>query len=373
MSLPKIEHKIFIGEVLSHDDKTLTLEHFISTEKQDDGGDIMRADGMKTRGRPVVLKQHGQDASQGNEPIAKPLGLRIGTSPSGMKGLIAKTQYYDGSNLIPPDNTGKRLYEKARDGFMPNWSIGYQIVKSKPIKNGRDVTEWKLHEYSQVAVGMNDEAVCAAEYKKLGITEDEVKKFFDNNKLFTQLFDEKKLPEEEVILKPKDVKSIADCTTICIAYNSMRTLFEGMMEEACKQLMITDNPMTGQEISQQLISEFSMLVEPYLTIYINQWRADLHIGGENPVPITPALEESVHKFLTEMKGQIVSVDVDLKGIEDIIKSKFDENKYITIESFKAFFDKYHVLSPAGGREPVKPKEDLYAKAIEGVTFKIGAK
>lgn len=151
-------HKTFPGKVKSWNDSDLTIEHFISTESQDDGGDIMLADGMKVRGKPVVLFQHGMDPKYGNEPIAKVLDIRVGMH-DGKKGIIAKTQYYDGRHLSPPDSTGVRLYEKARDDIMPNWSIGYDSKKSEPTKNGgRIVSEWELHEYSQVAVGMNEEA-----------------------------------------------------------------------------------------------------------------------------------------------------------------------------------------------------------------------
>lgn len=153
----KVQFKQFEGQVKSWNDSDLILEHFISTEMQDSGGDIMLADGMKLRGKPVVLFQHGLDSRYGNEPIAKVLDIKVGEF-GGKKGLVARTQYYDGSHLTPPDNTGRRLYEKAKDGTMPNWSIGFNSIKEKPIKGGRVVEEWELHEYSQVAVGMNSEA-----------------------------------------------------------------------------------------------------------------------------------------------------------------------------------------------------------------------
>jgi hypothetical protein len=163
---PEIQHKVFASEVLTKDDKNLIVEHFISTDKQDDGGDIMVPEGMRQRGRVVVLLQHGMDKA-GNEPIAKPLGIRFGKSPTGSNGLIAKTQYFNGSNLTPPDNTGERLYRKATEGFMPNWSVGWSPLKARPTGNGgRVVEEWQLHEYSQVAVGMNAEAT-TPEFKEL--------------------------------------------------------------------------------------------------------------------------------------------------------------------------------------------------------------
>lgn len=159
--MDKIQFNTFKGELKSWDDRELVIEHFISTEAQDSGGDIMLADGMKLRGHPVVLFQHGLDPKFGSEPIAKVLDIKVGEH-KGRRGLIAKTKYYDGSHLTPPDNTGHRLYEKAKDGTMPNWSIGFNSTKEHPTKGGRIVEEWELHEYSQVAVGMNEEATTLA-------------------------------------------------------------------------------------------------------------------------------------------------------------------------------------------------------------------
>ena len=188
----KILHKLMGSEMLSADPKTLTVEHFISTEKQDEDGDIMDPESMTQRGKVVVLQQHGKDPKQGNEPIAKNLGIRPGVHPkSGNRGLIAKTQFYDGSHLTPPDNTGKRLYEKSTQGFMPNWSIGWLPGENKgdnnPVKGGMLRKNWRLHEYSLVGVGMNDEATCADEYKckSFGMTKDEFDNAFPSGRLFT--------------------------------------------------------------------------------------------------------------------------------------------------------------------------------------------
>ena len=153
----KTENKTFSGHLKSWDDKELILEHFISTESQDSCGDVMVAEGMKMRGKPVVLFQHGLDPKFGNEPIAKVLGIRVGEH-DGKKGLIARTQYFNTSKIDPNDHTGERLYTKAKDGTMPNWSIGFNSIKERPIHGGRSVDEWELHEYSQVAVGMNSDA-----------------------------------------------------------------------------------------------------------------------------------------------------------------------------------------------------------------------
>ena len=151
----KLEHKVFAGEVKSFDDEQLILEHFISTETRDRGGDIMRADGMRIVGKPVVLQGHGH-GPLGTEPIAKPLSIGKGEI-AGQVGIVAQTQFF-------PDDTGKRLYAKAKGGWSPNWSIGYMVEEAKDLMEnghyaGREVLQWQLLEYSMVGVPMNPDAV----------------------------------------------------------------------------------------------------------------------------------------------------------------------------------------------------------------------
>ncbi len=153
---PKTKSMCFQSEIKAFNDKDLTIEHFISTEERDRSKDVVRADGVTFDGVPAVLKQHGQDAIQGNEPIAKPLSIKVGTNSKGIKGIIAKTQYYDGSHLTPPDNTGRRLYEKAKDGFMPYWSIRFRGIEVSPFPDGGDdIKKCVVYEYSQVGVPDN--------------------------------------------------------------------------------------------------------------------------------------------------------------------------------------------------------------------------
>jgi phage head maturation protease len=148
--------KVFPSVVKSYDDETLTIEHWISTEKVDRSKDIMVADGMRLDGIPVVLKQHGFDPDTGNEPIAKPLSITVATDDDGVKGILVKTQYFDGRKLTPPDNTGQRLYEKAKDGTMPYWSIGFRGLDAEPrTGGGMKYKEWLMFEYSQVGVPDN--------------------------------------------------------------------------------------------------------------------------------------------------------------------------------------------------------------------------
>ena len=150
-----IERKVFEVEVKEFNEKDLTVEHFISTERRDRGRDILYADGMKMEGRPVVLYQHGFNDVIGSEPIAKNLWLKKGDFKN-RKGIVAKTQFY-------PDELGQRLWQKNVEGYMPNWSVGWRALRHefKTEKDGveiRHVYEWELLEYSLVAVPMQPDA-----------------------------------------------------------------------------------------------------------------------------------------------------------------------------------------------------------------------
>jgi len=157
----EIEHKTFEAEVKEFNEKDLTVVHFISTERKDRGGDIMLADGMKISGRPVVLFGHGWGSRMGTEPIAKPIWIRKGEF-KGRKGIMAKTKFF-------PDEDGKRLWAKATQGYMPNWSIGFIPLKKEDFRDGdgfgRKIIEWELLEYSPVGVPMNPDAQVIPEGK----------------------------------------------------------------------------------------------------------------------------------------------------------------------------------------------------------------
>jgi len=164
----QIEHKDFTAEVKAFDDEKLIVEHFISTERRDRGGDILYAGknekgrGMLVDGKVVVLHSHGFHPLYGTEPIGKPIAIRVSTF-KGYPGIEVKTQFFDGSHLTPPDNTGRRLYDKCKHSYLVNWSIGWRplISEYKDDRNGemtRHVYEWELLEYSPVGVPMNPDA-----------------------------------------------------------------------------------------------------------------------------------------------------------------------------------------------------------------------
>lgn len=148
----KILHKTFDYEIKAKDETELTVRHFITTEKRDRIGDKMHSDGMIVNGIPVVLLEHGR-GFMGAEPVAKSLWLRPGIHKRD-KGIEAFTQFFDDEQGI-----GKRLWQKTIEKYMPNWSLGYGIVRAKAFEDkGLDITKWNLYEYSIVGVSINPDA-----------------------------------------------------------------------------------------------------------------------------------------------------------------------------------------------------------------------
>jgi hypothetical protein len=150
----KLLHKSFDHIVKGYNDDEMTVEHFISSEKQDYIGDILKSDGMVLKGKPVVLLQHGR-GFMGGEPIAKPLWIRKGKKGK-ENGIEANTKFFDDEQGV-----GKRLYQKTKEKYMPNWSVGFKAIhgKIKDNPNGRFIFEkWLLMEYSLVGIGENPDA-----------------------------------------------------------------------------------------------------------------------------------------------------------------------------------------------------------------------
>jgi HK97 family phage prohead protease len=144
-----IERKSFFGEIKNVDDDRMIIEAFVSTERPDRMGDIMRADGMQIDGRPTVLFAHGM-GPPGQEPIGRPLSISK-DEYQGYKGIKARIEFY-------PDEIGKRLYDKVKKGFIHGFSVGFIPNKWKPLRDGRDITDWTLLEMSLVGVPANPDA-----------------------------------------------------------------------------------------------------------------------------------------------------------------------------------------------------------------------
>lgn len=247
-SIPTTLKKVYKAEIKGFNDKDLILTHFISTEQEDRSKDIVHADGVRFDGVPVVLKQHGLDPDIGMEPIAKSLGLAVGTNSSGVKGIVATTQYYDGSSLVPPDNTGRRLYEKAKNGFMPYWSIGFRIEDGTPRPGGGiDIKRSLVYEYSQVAVPDNVGAEVIKSFEE-GIVE--IEKL--SNDFIT--FGTKAEPVTQQQPQPQLLKSIANRINLELPMRSMFIIWDGFINELFS--------ITAEKVTD-LVIELSSLLEPF--------------------------------------------------------------------------------------------------------------
>jgi len=321
--------KIFETEIKAFDDKSLTIEHFISTEQEDRSKDIVRADGMEMDGIPVVLKQHGFDTDTGHEPIAKPLSIIVGVNSKGVKGIIAKTQYFDGSKLTPPDNTGQRLYQKAKERFMPYFSIGFSALDASPRPGGGvEFKKWRLNEYSQVGVPDN----IGAEVIKT-MAPEEVEK--TANEILTYAVEKEEIiiPEpvkktsEEAIndalqitakrfectvdelikmfsLPETQLKTIAERVAQDLPWEAMRTLWFGMLDE----LYVSDGT---EKVVKAIIKEFSELVTPYAVSFAQS------TGGAEIVEMKNLIESKTYidvKEVTVVPAPVVPVNKDTSPV-----------------------------------------------------------
>ncbi len=272
-TLGTAERKEFKAEVVGFDDKEMWIDHFISTETPDSDGDIMKADGMKTRGNLVVLFHHGKDIVHGVEPIAKCLGLRQGVNVAGAKGWVARTKFFDGSSLTPPDNTGERLYQKCKEMYLPNWSVGFERKAQRPTAEGyMEVTDWLMFEYSLTPVGANEEATNITkefkDYLPLRFEFQEEKPEVTE----TEKTGEKKLNNEEktVTGAPKtpavSLKTIAENVAYTLPSQAVETLYYAMRSEminSCYSDGATKD-MDCAKLASDLVGEFSQLCIPHV-------------------------------------------------------------------------------------------------------------
>ena len=157
-----MEWKSFASKVNEADAESLTITHLITCDVRDRVGDRLHPDGAVIEGKPVFLWQHGLDERIGKEPIGKPLSIRPGDY-QGHRALIAKSQFF-------PDSLGRRLFEKVKGGFLPNFSLGFIPLEWTPFNDslgGRDIKRFELLEYSLCSVPCNPYATVIADGKNL--------------------------------------------------------------------------------------------------------------------------------------------------------------------------------------------------------------
>jgi phage head maturation protease len=151
--------------VLKADNDSLTLTHFITTEHIDRYGEVVLTDGMEAPPNGVrVLWQHGFDVMRDMLPVGKSLDIN-GDTFKNVKGLVAKTQFYQPGIEGVTDQFPALLYDMHRQGVLDGWSIGFRPKMSEPravsIADSDETVDvlhyvkWVLFEYSSVAVPAN--------------------------------------------------------------------------------------------------------------------------------------------------------------------------------------------------------------------------
>ncbi len=159
--------KIYFSEIKEVSEKDLTIEHLVTVEMVDRDKEIVKVEGIDYTNflrNPVVLWAHGKDPVRGGLPIGKCVELGI-TELKGVKGLKAKTQFYD-------DDFSKRIFEMYKEGYLNAWSISF--LGEKESKNGVGVyNRVEMLEYSAVPVPANPYALTEARNKGIITYEDE--------------------------------------------------------------------------------------------------------------------------------------------------------------------------------------------------------
>ena len=364
--------KIFESEIKSFDDKTLTIEHFISTEQEDRSKDIVRADGMFMDGTPVVLKQHGFDPDTGHEPIAKPLSIAVGTNEKGVKGIIVKTQYYDGSGLTPPDNTGQRLYQKAKERFMPYWSIGFSSDDAVPRPGGgTEFKKWRLNEYSQVGIPDNIGAEVVKTMEPIEVEEkaneiftyeiQKPKSIKESRAEFIKILAEdgekatmtmEDIEELGIVLSNDEkiafvkkwtslitLKSIADRVAQDLPWEAMRTLWFGALDE----LYYSDG---SEKAVKAILKELVELMMPHALAFAqNTGNAGEAIEIKNLTyidltkekPVEPAPDPPVNRNLSPVVIKLKPEPKPLKlpeGFKDILREAMKDEFKTALDQMK---------------------------------------
>jgi len=240
--------KTFQSSIKSFDDEQLILKHWISTESQDDGGDIMAAEGMTLRGNIVVDFEHGKDPVKGVEPIAKSLGIEVGYNDQGVKGLIATTQFF-------PDEEGRRLYQKAKEMYMPNWSIEWEPIEKSKIKGGTYHSRWKLLAYSLVKLGMNKDATT------------------DNNLKFIAKEGAPMEPETKGAQQPPEQKSLANTVGLRVARNALDMAHSAMIDEMHCKVWDDKCKDEAEVIADSLTGQHSEILKEHITNFVKCYRA----------------------------------------------------------------------------------------------------
>ena len=323
-------------------------------------------------GTPVVLKQHGFDPDTGHEPIAKPLSIAVGTNEKGVKGIIVKTQYYDGSGLTPPDNTGQRLYQKAKERFMPYWSIGFSSDDAVPRPGGgTEFKKWRLNEYSQVGIPDNIGAEVVKTMEPIEV-EEKANEIFtyeiqkpksikeyraefikilaeDGEKATMTMEDIEELGivlsnDEKIAFVKKwtsliTLKSIADRVAQDLPWEAMRTLWFGALDE----LYYSDG---SEKAVKAILKELVELMMPHALAFAqNTGNAGEAIEIKNLTyidltkekPVEPAPDPPVNRNLSPVVIKLKPEPKPLKlpeGFKDILREAMKDEFKTALDQMK---------------------------------------
>jgi HK97 family phage prohead protease len=164
---PLLQRATFSAEVKAVNVKKREVLHKITSMEVDRAGDVVMPAGAIVDDylrHPVVMADHAYG-------LEKVIGKNVSLEIDG-EAIWARTQYRN-------TTLGNEALALVKEG-LGAWSIGFSPVEYEPItegKRGFKYKKWKLLEYSQVALPMNQDIVSNAVKRGL-VSEEHVPVFF---------------------------------------------------------------------------------------------------------------------------------------------------------------------------------------------------
>ena len=164
----------------------------------------------------------------------------------GKKGLIATTRFFD-------DKQGRRLYRKAKELYMPNWSIEWEPIPGGnfPVKGGTRHDKWRLLAYSLVKLGMNEDATADAGLKFL-------------------------IQEQPVHGRRTTLAAEVGARVAHAALVTAHECLVAAMHAKCHDAACADAP---EEIADRLVSEHAPILKEHIADFVSCYRV---LAAERP-------------------------------------------------------------------------------------------
>lgn len=269
-----MEHKYF-NQIKKTNDEGV-VKFIASTETKDSHGDVVKQQGWEFADNVPLLYEHDDEKF----PIGKVIEHRVVNDE-----LVATAQ------IDLDDEMGKKVWRKMKDGFLSQFSVGFEPIESEPLEDGRAKFKRQiLREISVVSVGSNRDTKIL--HLKSVYSRDELKNAMEviKNILQKNMFDSK--------------QDLVDETMKYFADNSDVT--EEELKSAYEEFNIESPFETDKKIDEWRKSMFEKNVKQELE--------DL-MDVDTLVELYPELEEEEIERLMELREEMIdAMDQAAQGV-----------------------------------------------------------